>query len=104
MSDKVQCNIHKITIEPKYECHLCRENREYQEDKEERDRVLGGESEATMTDNEIKDKILYILTWLTGEKTILTNSLQKNEIDEHEYMMGMNNAIARAVTEIKELL
>ena len=57
-----------------------------------------------MTDTEIKDKILYILTWLTGEKTILTNSLLKQEIGEHEYTMGMNNAIARAVTEIKELL
>ena len=57
-----------------------------------------------MTDTEIKDKILYILTWLTGEKTILTNSLLKKEITENEFMLRMNNAIARAVTEIKELL
>ena len=57
-----------------------------------------------MTDTEIKDKILYILTWLTGEKTILTNSVLKNELNENEFMLRMNNAIARAVTEIKELL
>ena len=62
------------------------------------------ESEAAMTDNEIKDKILYILTWLTGEKTILTNSVLRNEITENEFMIRMNNAIARAVTEIEELL
>ena len=57
-----------------------------------------------MTDNEIKDKILYILTWLTGEKTILTNSLNKGEITQSGFTMQINNAIARAVTEIKELL
>jgi phosphoribosyl-dephospho-CoA transferase len=57
-----------------------------------------------MTDTEIKEKILYILTWLTGEKTILTNSLQAKELNEYQYAVMMNNAIARAVTEIKELL
>ena len=57
-----------------------------------------------MTATEIKEKILYILTWLTGEETILTNSVLKNEITENEFMIRMNNAIARAVTEIKELL
>lgn len=57
-----------------------------------------------MTDTDVKDKILYILTWLTGEKTILTNSLQKKELNEDQYAVRMNNAIARAVTEIKELL
>ena len=60
--------------------------------------------EATMTDTEIKDKILYILTWLTGEKTILTNSLNKGEITQSGFTMQINNAIARAATEIKELL
>ena len=57
-----------------------------------------------MTDTESKTKILYILTWLTGEKTILTDSVLRNEITENEFMIRMNNAIARAVTEIKELL
>jgi hypothetical protein len=29
MSEQVFCNIHKIQLLPKYECHLCRENEEY---------------------------------------------------------------------------
>lgn len=78
MSDKVQCNIHRITIEPKYECHLCRENREYQDDKEERDRVLGGKSQATMTDNEKKEWQLYPITspGYTGWFNLIHNSSQ----------------------------
>jgi hypothetical protein len=51
-----------------------------------------------------KDKILDILTWLTGQKTILTNSLKYGEIDAEEYSRQINNAIARCVSEILEIL
>ena len=53
-------------------------------------------------------------TKIIGEKEYITeldrilkknsNSLQKKELNEDQYAVRMNNAIARAVTEIKELL